>query len=274
LNKIIFFLSIVCHSVLAQDTPYSLSLDSIILLKEIKEYNAIAIHMTKTEQLFIQTIDHQIIKIDTAGKELLRYTNKYLGSPQFIYIENPLQLVMFYPSFQTIVILDQWMNEIKRVSLNDLRIPFVSTVGIGQDRSVWYYDDQVKRLKKITFDGQKSFESTNFITDENADWSAIITKNTDLVMQGKSGTVYLLNLFGQLKTKSFIDGQLMGSTGDKFVALNVEKKLLFSLDQKSLAVMDRIALPDKLNQTISVQLNKDLLYQVDKTGNLKIWKRY
>ncbi len=230
--------------------------------------------MSKTEQLFIQTVDNQIIKIDADGKELLRYTNKYLGTPQFIYIENPLQLVMFYPSFQTIIVLDQWMNEIKRVSLNDLRIPFVSTVGLGQDRSVWYYDDQVKRLKKISFDGQKSFESTNFITEENADWNAIITRNTDLVMQGRSGTVYLLNLFGQLKTKSFIDGKLMGSIGDKFLILNVEKKLLFTLDQKTLAVIDRITLPEKLSQIISLQLIKDLLYQVDKTGTIKIWKRY
>jgi len=274
LIKIFFLLNIVNLSAFSQDTLPSKRSDSIILINEIKEYNAVAIHITKTEQLFIQTIDHQIIKIDSAGKEVSKYTNKYLGTPQFIYIENPLQLVLFYPAYQTMVILDQWMNEIKRVLLNELRIPFVSTVGLSQDRSIWYFDDQVKRLKKISIDGQKSYESTNFITDENADWNSIRCRNNDLILQAGSGNVYLLNLFGQLKAKSFIDAQLLGYTGDTFLALNSEKKIVYILDQKSIAVIERFYLPEVLNQTASLIMKRDKIYQVDVSGNLKIWKRY
>ena len=74
--KIFFLLNIVNLSAFSQDTLPSKRSDSIILINEIKEYNAVAIHITKTEQLFIQTIDHQIIKIDSAGKEVSKYTNK------------------------------------------------------------------------------------------------------------------------------------------------------------------------------------------------------
>lgn len=166
------------------------------------------------------------------------------------------------------------MNEIKRVLLNELRIPFVSTVGLSQDRSIWYFDDQVKRLKKISIDGQKSYESTNFITDENADWNSIRCRNNDLILQAGSGNVYLLNLFGQLKAKSFIDAQLLGYTGDTFLALNSEKKIVYILDQKSIAVIERFYLPEVLNQTASLIMKRDKIYQVDVSGNLKIWKRY
>ena len=166
------------------------------------------------------------------------------------------------------------MNEIKRVSLNDLRIPFVSTVGLSQDRSIWYYDDQVKRLKKISIEGHRTFESTNFITDENADWSTIFSRNNDLVMQGKSGTTYLLNLFGQLKTKASVDAQIISSTADGLIALNAEKKFLYLLDLKNLSVIDLICLPDKLKDIVSVQMVGNFLYQVEKNGSLKIWKRY
>jgi hypothetical protein len=274
LNKFFFFLIFSSNLVEAQGDSASFEFDTLTLIKEIHEYKATAIYMTKTQQLIVQTVDNEIIKIDSMGKPLIKYTNKYLGTPEFIYLENPLQMVLFYPSYQTIIILDQWMNELKRVALNDLRIPFVSTIGISQDRSIWYYDDQVKRLKKINIDGLKSFESNLFITEDNADWQSIVVRKTDLFMQAKSGTIYLLNLFGQLKTKSFIDADIFNYNSDRLMAINVEKKIIYFIDQYSLNSIDQYFLPASFGKTTSIQFIRDFIYQLDENGFLRVWKRY
>ena len=66
-------------------------------------------------QNYYHTSDNQLFK---QGKnKTLNYKNLALGKIDDISIENPLQIVLLYKSFNTIVLLDNQLNEIQKMKL-------------------------------------------------------------------------------------------------------------------------------------------------------------
>ncbi len=246
--------------------------DTIIPIKTIEGIQARSVFVGKTDQLYILSLDNEILKIDSSGILWQRYNNKYLGRPQFIYLENPLQLVLFYPDYQTVIILDQWMSEIKRMKLTDFGVPFVRTIGIGPDRSIWYYDDQVKRLKKLGPEGNILFESTILITEDNAALESIVVRKTDLIIQAISGTVYVLNLFGQLKNKIMPLGYVFKYAAALIYIFDRELQAVKTFSVPEMEAQHSFLLPKNLGHMNTVQIINDRMITINDSNQVQFWK--
>lgn len=69
-----------------------------------------------------------------------------LGSITYVDIINPLKLVVFYADFNTVVFLDNKLNEIDRIDFNDVRgfnSAFITNAG---NNRVWIYDNDRQQL--------------------------------------------------------------------------------------------------------------------------------
>ena len=83
----------------------------------------------------------------TADQQLWQYKNPSLGSISQVILTNPLKIVLYYESFNTVVLLDNQLNEIEKVVLSSLATPLVaSAVGLAEGNKLWIYNSLTNQL--------------------------------------------------------------------------------------------------------------------------------
>jgi hypothetical protein len=170
-----------------------------VLTRQIPISNVLDLYISQTQQIYVITELFDVLRIDTSGHILQRYNNRYLGQPSFLYFENPLQLALFYTDFQIIIILDQWMNELSRINLATFSPQFLPAIGLAQDRSIWYFDEPLRRLKRINSNGKLIFESTLINEIENKSILRISLNQSQLIIEKKDSTCLILDAFGRMR---------------------------------------------------------------------------
>ena len=77
----------------------------------------------------------------------LEYKNLSLGKIARVDLQNPLKLLLFYEDFNTIVTLDNQLNETQRVNFSENTIPIiVSATGIASQNRFWIYNSLTQQL--------------------------------------------------------------------------------------------------------------------------------
>lgn len=80
-------------------------------------------------------------------KTSLEYKNLSLGKIAKVDLQNPLKLLLFYEDFNTIVTLDNQLNETQRVNFSENTIPIiVSATGIASQNRFWIYNSLTQQL--------------------------------------------------------------------------------------------------------------------------------
>jgi hypothetical protein len=83
--------------------------------------------------------DNILFKLKTDA--FLQYQNLSLGKLTKVDITNPLKIVLFYEEFNSVIILDNQLNEIQRIDFSTNEIPIVaSAIGISGQNQLWVYN--------------------------------------------------------------------------------------------------------------------------------------
>lgn len=77
-------------------------------------------------------------KVDTT---LLQYQNLGLGKISSVDILNPLKVVLFYEEFNSVIILDNQLNEIQKIEFSKLETPILaSAIGMSGQNKLWVFN--------------------------------------------------------------------------------------------------------------------------------------
>uniref|UniRef100_UPI00404AD2EE hypothetical protein n=1 Tax=Flavobacterium sp. TaxID=239 RepID=UPI00404AD2EE len=135
---ILLFFSIITLFVSAQNNKNAILIDSISI-------NA-------TEYLGKDNFDHlYYLKINELFKKNsekeFNYKNVSLGKLAQVSFENSLQPLLLYADFNTVVVLDNFLNEVQRIDFNTIS-PFlkVSYIGFGGQNKIWFFDSMTQRF--------------------------------------------------------------------------------------------------------------------------------
>ncbi|RZK11001.1 MAG: hypothetical protein EOO46_08420 [Flavobacterium sp.] len=80
-------------------------------------------------------------------RQSLEYKNLSLGKIAKVDLQNPLKLLLFYEDFNTIVTLDNQLNETQRVNFSENTMPIiVSATGIASQNRFWIYNSLTQQL--------------------------------------------------------------------------------------------------------------------------------
>ena len=83
-------------------------------------------------------------KVDTS---FLQYQNVSLGKITKVDITNPLKVIVFYEEFNTVIILDNQLNEIQKIEFSKLETPIVATaIGICGQNKLWVFNSLNQQL--------------------------------------------------------------------------------------------------------------------------------
>jgi len=166
------------------------------------------------------------------------YKNVPLGKITSVDYINPLKIVVFYEDFNTIIILDNQLNEIQKLNLFDIdNTIFASKIGMASLNQFWIYNALTQQIllfnylnntfKNIGNPIQESIKYTqsdfnNFYwIDENNNWFSI-----DIF-----GKVNLLANIPPWENIQIIDNdRLLFSSNNVLYCLNNKSKLIYEIE--------------------------------------------
>lgn len=85
------------------------------------------------------------------SREYVEYKNLSLGNIERVDILNPLQLVIFYENFNTVILLDNQLNEAARINFSNQPDPqqaplIAGAAGLAAQNRLWIFDINTQRL--------------------------------------------------------------------------------------------------------------------------------
>ena len=85
-------------------------------------------------------------------KESWQYKNVSLGKPTKIDIQNPLKIMLFYENFNTVIILDNQLNETQKINFSENDVPIVaSAAGNASQNRLWIYNSLTQQIGLFDF---------------------------------------------------------------------------------------------------------------------------
>jgi hypothetical protein len=140
-----------------------------------------------------------LVKVNTNGKELVRYSMKNLGAPSAIDVSNPLRILVFYASQAVIRILDNNLIDQSELDLRSLGIIQPKVMAGTPDQGIWIFDEISASLIKIDTKLKSSALSVdlNQLIGHRPNPVRLIANQNWVIMQDQQGII----IFDQFGTK-------------------------------------------------------------------------
>src|SRR5574343_158383 len=97
------------------------------------------------QQNFYTTKDNVLFKNNTQNH--FEYKNVSLGKITRVDFQNPLQIVVFYNDFNTAILLDNQLNETKKINFNHLSEPVnIGAIALSSQNKLWFFDTITSKI--------------------------------------------------------------------------------------------------------------------------------
>lgn len=252
--------AVLCLSFLASFCLLSQSVDAPFVRLDSFPTPASSFRVDKLQQVYLLTPNDELIKVTAEGKELFRYSNNRLGQLKTIDSTDPFNLLLFFPDFQTAVLLDRTLSATAELGFIELNLPSVVAVATSADNAIWAYDNALHQLLKINAQGEILLQSNN-LNQELAITPAptFMVANPDFVfMNDPNQGILVFDQFGQYQKTIDVKGieafQLLQNR-----ILFREKDGLTAYDLRSL-LFSNITLPFLLSDGIQVVIQQNNYY--------------
>jgi hypothetical protein len=84
--------------------------------------------------------------------QIWQYKNLSFGKISNVDIQNPLNIVLFYEDFNTVILLDNQLNETQRINFSESPIPILATAtGLAFGNRLWIYNNLSQQIGLFDF---------------------------------------------------------------------------------------------------------------------------
>ena len=154
-------------------------------------------------QVYAVTPDNQLLKYGVDGEVNYLYQNFRHGDLGWVDASNPLHILIFYPEFGQVIILDRTLSELTQINLPELGLWDVAAVGRSGDNQLWLYDPVQMLIRKVSTNGSFLVEGQPLalILTEMPDPEWIREYKQEVYLYDPKLGVLVFDVFGQyLKT--------------------------------------------------------------------------
>jgi len=195
--------------------------------------SSLKLYVDELAQLYTTSANNTMVKFDQDGKELFEYSDNTLGPITNFDVTNPLQVLVFHKSFQTIKIFDRTLTLNGLIDLNKLNLFEIHTVASSNDNRIWIFDELNQELLKINKNGivQGRNNDLRLRLDKNATPHYMIEYKNKVYMFDKVHGILIFDNFGEFITQRAFDGPktfrnwqgiLFYSFGSQLISYNLE----------------------------------------------------
>ena len=178
-------------------------------------------------------------KVDAA---LLQYQNLTLGNIKKVDVLNPLKVIVFYEEFNSVVLLDNLLNEIQKIDFSRNETPIIaSAVGISGQNQLWVYNSVNQQIGLYDI-ATNHFKNLGVPIQEN-----LLFYQTDFNYFhwiDKQNIWFTCSIFGRVISNGSLESQNQMQLLDKNKVLYAKENSLYLLD-RNLAVLYKIEIVEK-----------------------------
>ena len=156
-------------------------------------------------------------------KEFWQYKNVSLGKITKIDIQNQLKIMLFYENFNTIILLDNQLNEAQKINFSENPTPIlVSATGIASQNRLWIYNSLTQEIGLFDY-LKNTFQSITPLLSGNLKYYESDFNTFQWIDDKKNW--YSVDVFGKIS--------IVGKVSDfDQVQLVSNQEILFSKDGK------------------------------------------
>ena len=274
MNKIVVYifayaLLIPC-ALLAQSkdsSNLSASMEPIAKFSKLIPGEFISAEVDVLGNMYLLTTSYQLQKISPTGEKLTVFNDvKKYGNPSLINVRNPLKAIVYYPQFATIVALNQALAVINSINLRNENIFNVRAVATAYDNTLWIFDEQDFKIKKINDQGKVLLESNDMrmMTSDLPAASQLIDAGNQLFLYDSAKGLYRFDYYGAYVSLLPIKGwknivvennRIYGFVGNSI--------LVYRLDTMQ---EQAYPLPTSIGSYLSIKIANGQLYVLTKRG--------
>ncbi len=133
--------------------------------------------------------------------QTFNYKNLALGKIDDISIENPLQIILLYKSFNIVILLDNQLNEVQKIDFNSINQNLIITsIGFGGQNKLWFFDSVSQKIGVYDL-------ITSSITFLSTPFDGIISKKMSsynyFYFTNKQNEYQFISIFGKIENLGF-----------------------------------------------------------------------
>ena len=252
----LLFLFVFFQSFLAQN---QIKLERTITTRHDNNFELIKIDNLGNEYYLS---DYQLLK----NKDLL-FSDSSTGFISKVDLYNPLKIKIWFLDFNTLVVLDNFLNEITRINFNEINsLGEIYNISSANDNSIWVFDQTEMKIKKIDFFKRMPVENIetkiegeflDFKSNYNYLW--IITDLYFYKVNYNGSIIYKTQNKGNYnKIRLFKNDVILASYGELILFKN-DKELFVDVQHEKLFIKDFFVINETLYIYDEDHLNKYLI---------------
>jgi hypothetical protein len=233
--------------------------------------NATFLTTDNLQNAYVITSENSLVKIDSVGNILFKYNQNRFGQLKFADATNPLKLVLSYPDYQTVVMLDNTLSEVGTISLKQLGIyNYHSLCFSPRDNNFWVFDENDFKLKKIDRNSNIILESSDMFQQLGYAIHPVYMQeeNQYLFLSDTTLGIFVFDVYGIYYETLPFKNVLKFQVRDDQIFFR-EENHLHSFQMKTLAEKN-ISLPEE-NAVLDARMENRRLYLLEK-DSLKFYK--
>ncbi|MES2647352.1 MAG: hypothetical protein V4717_10775 [Bacteroidota bacterium] len=250
----------------AQDT---LILKEIAVLKDsISDFT-----VDNLGNVFLFTAYGQIKKMDSKLDSQAVFNNvRRYGKLDYIDASNPLKVLLFYKDFNSILVLDRFLNVRTTIDLRKSDIYQCSAIAQSFDNNIWVFDEMENKVKKIDDNGAVLLESPDFrvVFDAPPRPSKIEDYNKYVYAYDSSKGLLVMDYFGAYKNLVAFKGWQNVHGMSKGIVATDNSGLIYYEPGNFNTV--HYHLPENILESKKIRISGTKLYALPKDGRLHIYQ--
>lgn len=216
---------------------------------------------------FLLDKNNQLKKLSNNGDSVGVFNDvKRFGKLYSIDATNPLKVLLYYKDYNTVVVLDRFLNNVNTIDLRKAGIFQAGPIALSYDNNIWVYDEAESKIKKLNDQGEVNFESTDLrmVMDTVPLPVKIVDRDNFVYLYDPGQGLLVFDYYGTLKNKlPFLhlhDVQVLDKTmmGRKDGALVVYQ--LGSLNLRE------YKLPEAFAGSEKIKINTNAIYVLKEDG--------
>lgn len=195
-------------------------------------------------------VGNQLLQFNAQGKPVANFSDISLGELRNVDCTNPLKLLLFYPDFSRIIILNNRLSPTSTINLQSLYINQPVTVCVSENAGYWLYDRETDRLKKLDLNLQVIVESANLTQilgyqiqpesmQETGGFLYLNDKSKGLIVFDQFGTYYKTLHYPDIRNFQVIEKDILFMRENKLFRYNsktaMENEVLLPVHDSLLA---------------------------------------
>lgn len=148
--------------------------------------------------LYTITADNSLVKYDSTGKKLFTYNTAKYGQLRFVDATNPLKLLLYFPDFTNVVLLDNTLSEISVLNLKRMGITLPGAVCLAADNNIWVYDAQDFKLKKLDQNLNVLLQSSDLLSviHETIEPDIMMERDNFIFVNDPAKGIFVFDIYG------------------------------------------------------------------------------